>query len=209
MKLVLLDAGHGGIDPNGKYTTAPDKQFRHESGSFHGDGWFYEGVWNRRVVLRVAEKLRALRLPYVLLFHDWIDIPLDIRVERANFMGLMYDCLLISSHANASPRHNARGFEVWTTPGETPSDLYAEIHYQHVKQRLGHIIRMRPDTWTDNDHDKEARFKIIQATTMPAILIEHLFFDEINDAILLMREDIVEHFAEAQLHTILRFMHAN
>jgi N-acetylmuramoyl-L-alanine amidase len=38
---------------------------------------------------------------------------------------------------------------------------------------------------------------------MPAILVEHLFFDNYEDAKLLMDDEIVERFAEAQVRTII------
>ena len=41
---------------------------------------------------------------------------------------------------------------------------------------------------------------------MPAILIEHLFFDNYEDAKLLMDEEIQELFAEAQVRAIIEFL---
>ena len=46
--VLLIDAGHGGITPEGEYTTAPSKQKKFASG-YHGRGWFYEGVSNRQI----------------------------------------------------------------------------------------------------------------------------------------------------------------
>jgi N-acetylmuramoyl-L-alanine amidase len=63
---------------------------------------------------------------------------------------------------------------------------------------------MRPDT-TDGDNDKEAGFYVIVNTVMPAILNEHLFFDNYEDAMLLMNDDIVDLFAEAQVRTIIQW----
>lgn len=206
-KLVILDAGHGGLSPKtGHYTTSPDKQYKHTFGDFHQEGWFYEGVWNRRLVGRVAEMLSALRLPYFLLHHSWYDYRLSLRSTWANAIGKLYDCLLISSHANASPSRQARGFEVWTSPGPTASDHYAESLYHQVERNLGRTIEMRSDRWSDGDHDKEARFHLLVKTTMPAILIEHLFFDNYDDARLLMEDEIIDQFARAQVNTIIEFM---
>lgn len=203
--LVLLDAGHGGLDPSGKYTTAPSKQHKHQKATFHADGWFYEGVWNRKLVQTVAEKLRALQVPYVLLHHAFYDLSLDYRVEKANWYAKHYpNCALVSSHANASVSHNARGFEVYTTPGKTQSDTLAELCWNHVDTLLGKELNMRADL-SDSDHDREANFQILRSTNMPAILIEHLFFDNYEDALLLFREDVVERFAEAQVRAILDF----
>jgi N-acetylmuramoyl-L-alanine amidase len=73
-----------------------------------------------------------------------------------------------------------------------------------VESLLGKDITMRSDL-SDGDRDKEAGYQIIRETKMPAILIEHLFFDQYEDALLLFREDVVERFAEAQVRALLDF----
>jgi N-acetylmuramoyl-L-alanine amidase len=64
---------------------------------------------------------------------------------------------------------------------------------------------MRTDR-TDGDYDKEARFYVLTRTVMPAVLIEHLFFDNYQDARLLMDPETVDRFAEAQVRTIIDFI---
>lgn len=203
--LVILDAGHGGLNPEGKYTTAPSKQHHHQKGTFHGNGWFYEGVWNRTLVSKVCEKLQALQVPFITLHHPYLDLSLNYRVEKANYYSKLYPrCALVSSHANASENHDARGFEVYTTPGSTRSDVLAEIYWNQTEILLGKEIAMRSDL-NDSDHDKESNFQILRNTHMPAILIEHLFFDQFEDATLLFKEETIERFAEVQVRTILEF----
>jgi N-acetylmuramoyl-L-alanine amidase len=73
-----------------------------------------------------------------------------------------------------------------------------------VENLLGKEITMRSDL-SDGDRDKEADYQIIRDTQMPAILIEHLFFDQYEDAVLLFREDFIERFAEAQVRALLDF----
>lgn len=203
--LIILDAGHGGLDPSGKYTTAPAKQHHHTKGAFHGGGWFYEGVWNRTLVQAVADKLQMLQIPFLTLHHPYLDLSLSYRVEKANYYSRFYPrCALVSSHANASPGHDARGFEVYTTPGNTRSDIFAEMYWNQVATLLGDDIQMRSEL-SDTDHDKESNFQILRSSRMPAILIEHLFFDHPDDAALLLQANIVERFAEAQVRAILEF----
>ena len=204
--LVFLDAGHGALDANGKYVTAPSKQFQHSSGSFHNGRWFYEGVWNRTLTNRVAQKLRDLSIPYYMVSHDYVDIHLSYRVGIANWMAKkVKKSLYISNHANAGGG-SARGFEIYTSPGTTNSDKVAELHWDNVKDTVGdRISRYRSDTG-DGDHDKEARFYVLTKTSMPAVLVEHLFFDNFEDAKLLMDDEIVERFAEAQVRTIIEHM---
>jgi len=202
---VFLDAGHGGIDPEGNYTTAPSKQFRHQGGGFHDNGWFYEGVWNRKLMAVVQAKLQRLGIRFLPVYHDYLDFPLAYRVEQANWYYRNYRRgIFISAHANASGV-NARGFELYTSPGVTTSDRIADYMWQEVEDLLDNRIRMRQDL-SDGDHDKEARFYVLTRTVMPAILIEHLFFDNIYDARMLMDEEIIDRFAEAQVRMIIRYI---
>ena len=202
---VYLDAGHGGIDGNGKYVTAPSKQFKHSSGTFHDGKWFYEGVWNRKLTDLVAAKLKNLGIHYLMVSHEYLDLKLSYRVEKANWYHRNFKKgIFISNHSNASGSQRARGFEVYTTPGRTKSDDIAEKHWENVKHLLGNTIKMRADT-SDGDHDKEARFYVIKNTVMPAMLVEHLFFDNKEDAKLLMDDLVVEKFAEAQVRTIIDY----
>lgn len=201
---VFLDAGHGGLDKNGKYVTAPSKQFKHDKGEFHGDGWFYEGVFNRTLTNHVAAKLNNLGICNVIVSHEYVDISLHYRVDLANWYHKNYKKgLYISNHANASGSGRARGFELYTTRGTTKSDQVATLHYKNVQDLLGDRIKYRPSR-SDGDPDREANFFVIKNTAMPAILVEHLFFDNFEDASLLMDDEIVERFAEAQVRTIIQ-----
>lgn len=202
---VFLDAGHGSLDRDGRYVTSPSKQFRHSRGAFHGDGWFFEGVWNRVLTYRVAAKLEKLGIPHIVVSHEYVDISLSYRVEMANWYHRNYKKgIYISNHANASGSGRARGFEIYTSPGVTQSDRIADIHWDHVKDLLGDRIDYRQDL-SDGDHDKEARFYVLTRTVMPAILVEHLFFDNEQDALLLMDDEVVERFAEAQVRTVVKY----
>lgn len=204
--LVFLDAGHGGLDPSGRYTTAPSKQFKHTRGTFHKDGWFYEGVWNRTLTNRVAEKLAHLDISYYMVSHAYVDTPLQYRVEVANWLSRQVaKSLYISNHSNAGGGA-ARGFELFTSPGQTTSDKIADLHWKNVNDLLAErIFRYRSET-TDGDVDKEANLYVLKNTRMPAILIEHLFFDNYDDCMQLMDDEIVERFAEAQVRTIIESM---
>lgn len=200
---VFLDAGHGGLDKAGKYVTAPSKQFKHDKGEFHGDGWFYEGVFNRTLTDRVAAKLTNLGVSNIIVSHEYLDISLHYRVDLANWYHKNYKKgLYISNHANASSSGRARGFEVYTTRGTTKSDQVATLHYKNVQDLLGDRIKYRPER-SDGDADREANFFVIKNTAMPAILVEHLFFDNFDDASLLMDDEIIERFAEAQVRTVI------
>lgn len=201
---VFLDPGHGGLDRNGNYVTAPSKQFEHSKGTFHKGRWFFEGVWNRTLTNRVAQKLWNLRIPYLIVAHEYLDTPLAQRVETANWYHRNFkEGIFISNHSNASGGV-ARGYEVYTSRGTTQSDKLADLQFNNVKELLGTRITLRPEA-TDGDQDREAGFYVLVNTVMPAILNEHLFFDNYEDATLLMSDDIVDLFAEAQVRTIIQW----
>jgi N-acetylmuramoyl-L-alanine amidase len=201
---VFLDAGHGGLDANGDYVTAPSKQFEHSQGTFHNGGWFYEGVFNRTMTDRIAMKLERLGISYIMVSHEYLDTPLSYRVDMANWYHRNYKPgVFISCHANAF-NTRARGYEIYTSRGTTNSDAIADLHWKHVKDLLGDKISMRTDT-SDGDLDKEAGFYVLTKTVMSAILIEHLFFDNYDDAKLLMNDEIVDRFAEATVRTVVQW----
>lgn len=201
---VYLDAGHGALDKNGKYVTAPSKQFQHSKGSFHDGRWFYEGVFNRTITNRVALKFDRLGINYMMVSHEWVDTPLQYRVDMANWYHRnALKGIYISNHANAA-NGVARGFEVYTSPGKTKSDDLAQLMWNQVSNLLGTRITMRSDL-SDGDHDREANFFVLTRTAMPAMLVEHLFFDNYEDAMLLMSDEIVDYFAEAQVRAVIEF----
>ncbi len=204
---VFFDAGHGGLDKLGRYVTA-GKSFKHSKGTFHGGGWFYEGVWNRTITQEVITKLNALSIPNILISHEYLDTKLSYRVDKANWYYKNFKKgIFISNHANASVSHRGRGFEVFTSRGPTKADSIAELHWNNVNELLGKdgTITMRMDT-RDGDKDREANFYVLKNTAMPAILVEHLFFDNYEDALLLMDDEIIDKFSEAQVRTIIEYM---
>jgi N-acetylmuramoyl-L-alanine amidase len=94
LRVITLDPGHGGAE-NG--ATGPS------------------GLMEKDVTLSIARRLRTLlenRLGVQVVFtrSDDRNIPLDERTEIANNNK---SDLFISIHANASPRHNARGSSVY------------------------------------------------------------------------------------------------
>lgn len=212
-KLFILDAGHGGIDTQGQYTTA-GKLFKHTcSGQdFHGDGYFYEGVSNRIIAKKVINRLNAARIAYAKTYAEYEDISLYKRVDIANYYSNYYDCFLISVHSNSSPTHRARGVEVFTTKGNDKSDNLAQSYFDHCKDLLGSNVIFRPDRWSEpdpyKDDDKETDFYIISEIKFPGILVENLFFDQCDDAILLSNDWVQELFAEAIFRTVLDFINS-
>lgn len=204
---VFLDAGHGALDKSGNYVTAPSKQFEHARGTFHKGRWFYEGVWNRALTNRVAQKLWNLNISFVIVSHEYLDNSLSSRTEYANWYYRNYkQGIYISNHSNASGV-GGRGFEVYTMPGKSKSDELADFHWNNVKTLFGTEISYREEK-VDGDVDHERNFQVLRDSVMPAILVEHLFFDQYDDAEFLMRDWTIERFAEAQVRTIIQWFSA-
>jgi N-acetylmuramoyl-L-alanine amidase len=172
--VVYLDAGHGGMI-NGKYTTAPSKMFKHKDGSIA-----YEGVINRRI----KDKLKELIIPgirFIDVASTNEDKSLEDRCHVANrtYLNIRYKekkALYLSIHSNAG---GGSGFEVYTSPGQTDSDKYAQICCEEIKKEFSEFP-FRAGL-SDGDLDKEDKFYVLVKTFMPAILMELLFFDNPND----------------------------
>lgn len=188
-KLFIIDAGHGGII-DGNYVT-PGKR----SPEFP-EGVLYEGVFNRAVAKLLIEQLEQFGIPY--FFYDTnLDISLTARVNFYNKLKTLYpeyELILISIHANAASSPEASGLEVFTSPGPTKSDIYAELWYEQFKKDLGTEFKFRADV-IDGDHDKEERFYVITQTAFPAFLIEHGFMTNHAECLKLMDETYRIRFA--------------
>jgi len=103
--------------------------------------------------------------------------------------------LFVSFHANGSVDSSAHGFEVYTTPGQGPSDVYAESVIEELVKAFPELT-LRSDL-SDGDRDKEANFYVIRKTTMPAILIEMAFITNPQEEQLLASSDGQRRFAQA------------
>ena len=68
--------------------------------------------------------------------------------------------------------------EIWTSPGPTMSDKYADIIFEELAELEW---RERTD-YTDGYADKEARFWVLVNTIAPAILLELGFYSNPEEA---------------------------
>lgn len=167
---VLIDNGHG-IETPGK--RSPDGKFR-------------EYKYAREIAAGIVKALQEKKIDAELLVPEECDVPLFERANRANVFcntcGTK-NVLLVSVHCNAagngSDWMNARGWEAYTTPGETTADKLAESLYKAAESCLkGQKIRK---DLSDGDSDKEARFYILRKTRCAAVLTENLFQDNHED----------------------------
>jgi len=186
-KVIILDNGHG-IDTNGKRSPIWD------------DGTqLFEWDFNRQIVRKIANHLRASHIPYHVLVPEENDVSLKERCVRANKFSK--DSLLISVHGNAF-NGQAHGYEVFTSEGLTKSDPISQVFFEEMKDMFPDK-KMRTD-YSDGYADKEARFTIITKTKMPAVLTENFFFDNEEDCKLMMSEKGQDMIALAHFNAITK-----
>lgn len=192
--IILIDAGHGGMY-NGKYMTDPKwgKYYKH-SDTFTA----YEGITNRAIATKLMAKLKEAGMLYVQIHHDYLDTPLSGLVVNANAVG--GNTIYLSIHSNAG---KGKGFEVFTSKGETKSDKYAEIICNQLQKDFPEYP-LRQDT-RDGDKDKEEDFYVLKNTRMPAVLVELLFFDELQQALFLNSPEGQERLADSLFKAVQKW----
>ena len=145
--VVVLDAGHGGIDPtSGEYTTpATDgKRYTHKGAVLHNGGdTFFEGVENRIIAEMAMAQLLKLGIMVIPAHHSfkhyWGTSDAGEELKRRGYWAAPYlkrgfKGFYYSIHSNAAgdPKKQTkaeidaiRGGIMFTTKGETKSDLVA------------------------------------------------------------------------------------
>lgn len=178
---VVIDPGHAGrnIDPGAVSTTT--------------------GLQEADVVLIISQlvqkHLTAVGCEVKLTRTDWEQAETDdlhYRTSLANGWGAD---IFVSLHCNSAANIGAKGYEVWTTPGDTKGDRLATCLYRQIAgefpDRLG-----RTD-YADGDPDKESRFYVLTYTDAPACLIELAFISNGEEATLLADSSWQDRYARA------------
>ena len=209
---VILDFGHGGINPETKqYTTAPSKMFDHKKGNFHDNGKFYEGVFNRNLGYRIKIGLQKLGFRVLEVSHEYLDNSLTDRVNKANAYNAEMknegvSTIYVSIHGNAGGG-KARGWSIFVhKKGSNNSRNLATLIGDYFKKECPEI-QYRQETptrnyWHDgNPHD----FTVLKKTSMPAVLSENLFFDNFEDANLMIDSEFQKRIAKAHIEAILDY----
>lgn len=170
---ILIDNGHG-ITTAGK--CSPDKRL-------------LEWKYTREIAREVVKRLKAEGYDAELLVPEDADISLGERCNRANAicdrLGTKNVCL-VSIHNNAAGCGSwmaARGWEAWTSKGQTQGDKLADCLYDAAEKTLCPLIpdlKIRVDM-TDGDRDKESNFTILYRSKCAACLTENLFMDNKED----------------------------
>lgn len=174
--IILIDNGHGS----------------NTAGKCSPDGNFREYKYTREIAERLVNALRADGLNAQRIVTEENDISLAERCRRVNNVCKQYgtkNVILISIHNNAAGAdgqwHTARGWEAWTSVGQTKSDMLATCLYE-AAERSGFKIRK---DMSDGDPDKEGHLYILKHTLCPAVLTENLFQDNKEDVSYLLSEE--------------------
>lgn len=199
---VILDLGHGGINPlTGEYTTPGKRSLPRLDGSI-----LYEGVNNREFGVEFAKelKLNGYEVCFTVAPNDHRDVSLRSRIKKVNKLNYEKDSILISIHSNAAPNFNpqAHGHEVWTSVGETKSDTLAKFWVEEFKATFPGIRHRKGKA---GQLDKEGHLAMVKRTYCPAILLEMLFFTNLEEQKLLESKEFQRKCAKTMVKAIKRY----
>lgn len=219
---IVLDPGHGGKDSGGVGT-------RVVGGT---EVPLYEKDIVLPLTLAVGERLRAVFPGKQVVFTrtDDTKIPLEDRSAMANALQeKIGDAVLyVAVHANASPRAQARGFDVWYLPptyrrtllgpvdtGEDPalakivnSMLEEEISVESVvlAREISLALEARIGDRSPNNGLKEEAWAVVRNSRMPAVLVEIGFVTNPAEAELLSDPAYLRDVAEGLYNGIIAFV---
>jgi N-acetylmuramoyl-L-alanine amidase len=219
---IVLDPGHGGIDPGGVGT--------------HVVGGKEVPLYEKDIVLpltlAVGERLRAVFPGKQVVFTrtDDTKIPLEDRSAMANALQEQIGdaVLYVAVHANANPRTKARGFDVWYLPptfrrtllapedtGDDPalskivnSMLEEEISVESVilAREISQALEARIGDRSPNNGLKEEAWAVVRNSRMPAVLVEIGFVTNPAEAELLSDPSYLQDIAEGLYNGIIAFI---
>jgi hypothetical protein len=194
--IILIDNGHG-IDTAGK--CSPDKSLR-------------EYKWAREIAMLLCNFLKDIGYDAQLIVPEETDVSLKERCRRVNAICDKEgkdNVLFVSIHSNAAGADGkwktAGGWCIYTSPGQTKSDILATEIWNAAKEWLNPYINRFPllqrrgeydskqqpirADWSDGDPDYEARFTVLTGTKCAAVLTESLFQDNKADVEFLLSDE--------------------
>jgi N-acetylmuramoyl-L-alanine amidase len=208
---VYLNSGHGSIDPlTSKYLTFPNHgkfyHFTNDKGEIIDSA--YEGQLNRTFTEPLAIELQKLGAEVIKTYHPTADRLNEERTFIAN-SDFQKDrpakSLWLSFHSNAigleskgKSKNEASGIALFTSPGFTKSDEFAKNWNEKIKQ------------YTANFGVKylglfEGGYDELMWTVMPAILIENLFFTNLNDVQTLRNPAYIQAITQATISALIDY----
>lgn len=206
--VLFIDAGHGGLDPMTKqYMTDPKigkKTLHNGEKPYHDNGWFYEGHFNRQIANEFISLATASGFHCIPVFHPYLDNSLKNRTDTANQLSrdLYPNSLFISFHANAAgvgieSQNSAEGVCSFVYKLGTDTANLAMTITKNIEKIFDEYgSRRRASLVLENS------LHITSATRMPAILFELGFFDNPNNADLLINKDFRSKIVKTMVQTL-------
>jgi len=177
---IVIDSGHSG---------SPDP------GAVNANTGLKESDITLIVAKLVEQYLCAVGYEVKLTRTKWEQAETDdlsYRTALANDWGAD---IFISLHCNSAANKSAKGYEVWTSPGNTRGDKLATCIFKQIAgefpDRVGRV------DYSDGDPDKEARFYVLMYTDAPACLVEIAFISNDEEAALLADDVWRDRYARA------------
>ena len=167
--VIAIEAGHRRNTPGKR---SPDQKFR-------------EWEWNEKCKNITLNALCAKGLTVFDVTPQGDEDSLSRRVAAVNNLCNRYgkrNVVYVSIHCNAAGNGdwmNARRWSIWTSKGQTTSDVIAERIYEAALDKWGKA-GVRSET-SDGDHDYESDFYVLRNSWCPAVLIENFFYDNKED----------------------------
>ncbi len=183
--LVILDAGHGGVDPNTGINQTPSREFEHADGKV-----LYEGMLNRNLLRLAIIECVANNLPYLVVSDIYQDNSISDRVRKANAAYKMggYDecnCIYLSIHHDATTTHTGTGIKLITYFGQTKSDELATITEPFFIKNGFKVNR----DFGDGDMDFEYNLGVLRETKMPAKMLEFHHYDNPSELEIILNQE--------------------
>lgn len=178
---VVIDPGHAGrnIDPGAVNKT---------TGLQEADISLSVSRLVEKYLLAVGYEVKLTRTDFEQVETD----DLSYRTTLANDWGAD---IFISLHCNSATNQKAKGYEVWTSPGNTLGDKLATCIYEQIAAEFSDWAG-RTD-YSDGDPDKESRFYVLIHTDAPACLVEMAFISNDEEAGLLADAAWQDRYARA------------
>lgn len=186
---ILIDNGHG----------------KDTAGKRSPDGKLMEYSYAREIADKLVQELCNRGLDAERIVKEETDVPLAERCRRVNKYK-SDEAILVSIHCNAAGSGaewmNARGWEAWTSVGQTKADKLATCLYD-AASKTG--FKIRKDE-TDGDPDKEGHLYILKHTNCPAVLTENLFQDNKEDVKFLLSEEGKKTIVQLHVEGICKYL---
>ncbi|WP_107039961.1 N-acetylmuramoyl-L-alanine amidase family protein [Brumimicrobium mesophilum] len=198
---IILDPGHGGVNPStGQYVTPGKRSFHPVDGAV-----YYEGEIMRAYACTWANILRNAGYEVVFTVEptDYTDVSLNERIRKVNTFHAQKKSILVPIHSNGVRNPTAHGHEVFTSPGVTNSDQLATFWIEEFEAMFPNI-HVRKD-FSDGYPDKEANFMMLTLSNCVAIYLELLFHTNDAEVRILRSQEFKEKTGQALLRAIIKY----